>query len=54
MKTLTAMLLCLLSGCSALPSVDQCEYVKYERREQAVHFTAHCHITPWIVGRMIR
>lgn len=54
MKTLTTLLLSLLAGCSALPTAQQCEYVKYERREQAIYFTAHCHTTPEIVGWMLR
>lgn len=55
MKTVLAVaLLALLVGCSSLPSVQQCEYVKYERREAAVYFTAHCHVTPGIVQQMIK
>jgi len=54
MKIAIVLLLSTLAGCSTLPSVEQCEYVKYERRERAVYFTAHCHATPGIVGQMIR
>lgn len=50
MKQTTIILLAIAAaGCSGLPTVQQCEYVKYERREQAVYFTAHCHTTPNLV-----
>lgn len=48
MKTIfTAGLTLALSGCQAfglLPSLDTCEYVKYERRDIAIEFKAHCHL----------
>lgn len=48
MKTLLASsLLLTLLGCAPmklLPTVKNCEYIKYERREIAIEFKAHCHL----------
>lgn len=48
MKTLLASsLLLTLLGCAPmkpLPTVKNCEYIKYERREVAINFQAHCHL----------
>lgn len=46
MRLAAVLLLLTLSGCSQLlsrlPSLEHCEYVKYERKGTAAHLEADC------------
>lgn len=43
MKTLLALIIvALLVGCSALPSIQHCDDVEYQRKGRDIHFEADC------------
>lgn len=56
MKIITLLCVCLLlSACApinTLPTVKNCEYIKYERRELAINFQAHCHVSDTTVDQL--
>lgn len=42
MKTVYALLVLLLSGCGALPSMKYCEHVEYVRDGNKIRIVAEC------------